>query len=132
MEFDLLDAAATTRFDAACKAAGGKLISGLYAALAITDHEVAGRADYYGMSVLGSRDRGNFLLAQGWMCNFAPVAFHTAGSSSFEELVAVAHEGHLRAKRLADSDRESERQLIADLSAGRHAGEVGNREIQRH
>ncbi|MGC0364609.1 hypothetical protein ABH922_002593 [Rhodococcus sp. 27YEA15] len=116
VELDLLDAPSTVSFDAVCKAAGGKLISGIYAAVSIADYELAGRSDYYGMSVLSSRGLGNFHLSQGWMCSFAPVAFHVGATSTFTELVAAAHAGHLRAKRLADVPIRSV--LLALLEAG--------------
>lgn len=122
VEFDLLDTAGTDAFDAVCKAAGGKLISGIYAALAITDYELAGRPEYYGMSVLNSRDVGNYALSQGWFCNFAPVAFRTADASSFRELMPLAHEGHLRSKRLARVPVQAV--IMALLASGASAEEV--------
>jgi hypothetical protein len=101
IEFPLLDAAGAERFDRVCKASGATVIAGIYAAVAITEFELAGRADYFGIAVLGTRMLDGFALSQGWFCNFAPVAFEVLGARSFTDLVSRAQDGHIRAKRLA-------------------------------
>jgi hypothetical protein len=101
IEFTLLDAAGTERFERECKASGASMIGGIYAAVAITEFELARHADYFGIAVLGTRLFRDFALSQGWFCNFAPVAFEVVGSRSFTDLVSRAQDGHTRAKRLA-------------------------------
>lgn len=101
IEIDLLDAAETDAFEAACKRAGGKFVTGLLAAVAITDHEVAGRESYAGITVLGTRHLGNFALSQGWFCNFAPVGFPVAGSADFGAVVQRATAAYARTKKTA-------------------------------
>ncbi|HEY9313178.1 MAG TPA: condensation domain-containing protein [Williamsia sp.] len=101
VELDLLDATGLDDFDRVCKASGTKLISGIFAAVAITEYELAFRTDYFGISVLNTRMTADFALSQGWFCAFAPVAFNVSGSPTFTDLLPSAQAGHTRAKRLA-------------------------------
>ncbi|GAA1481463.1 condensation domain-containing protein [Gordonia sinesedis] len=102
VELPILDGPAVTAFDRVCKAAGGRVPDGVYAALAITDRELAGRTDYYGMTVFNTRSAlDGFESSQGWFCSFGPVEFSVDGAATFTDLVATARAGHQRAKRLA-------------------------------
>lgn len=101
IELNLLDADGIAAFDRVCKASGASFLSGIYAAVAITEYELAARADYFGISVLATRLVADFGLSQGWFCNFAPVAFGVSGAGSFTELLPAALAGYNRAKRLA-------------------------------
>jgi len=71
---DLLTGERADAFEAACRAAGGRLTSGIFAALAETERRLAGRDRYAGVTVLGTRDAG-CAMTHGWLCNFAPVTF---------------------------------------------------------
>ncbi|MBF6209938.1 hypothetical protein IU433_03720 [Nocardia puris] len=86
---DLLDAAECEAFAAACKAAGGGFSAGLYAALALTERETAGRTGYLAMNVVGTRSAPEYQMAQGWFVNLLPVGFDTA-DADFAELVRRA------------------------------------------
>ncbi|WP_439032473.1 condensation domain-containing protein [Gordonia terrae] len=102
IELTLLDAPAITAFDAACRAAGGRFVDGIYAALAIADREMAGADDYYGMTVFNTRAAlDGFATAQGWFCNFAPVDFSVANAGTFAELIPAANAARRRARDLA-------------------------------
>lgn len=102
IELPLLDRAGIAGFDRACKAAGGRFLAGLYAALAITDHELGGVDNYYGMTVFDCRAMlPTYAADQGWICSFAPVEFAVSGASTFSELVPRANVGYERAKKLA-------------------------------
>ncbi|UGT62270.1 condensation domain-containing protein [Nocardia asteroides] len=107
IEFDLLDADGTAAFDAVCKSEGVRFVAGVLAAVAVADLEIAGKPDYYGMIVTSTRDRGDYLLSQGWFCNFAPVAFPVRSAGTFRELLAHAHAGYERALRLAAAPVQS-------------------------
>lgn len=107
IEFDLLDADGTAAFDAVCKGEGVRFVAGVLAAIAVADLEIAGRDGYYGLIVTSTRDRGDYLLSQGWFCNFAPVAFPTAEARTFRELLPLAHAGYERALRLAAAPVQS-------------------------
>ncbi|MFC6010650.1 condensation domain-containing protein [Nocardia lasii] len=101
IEFDLLGRAGSTAFAEVCRAAGGRYLAGVLAAVAVTDLETAGRGEYYGMTVVSTRGLGDFLLTQGWLCNFAPLSFRVEDCASFTELVSRANAAYDRAIRLA-------------------------------
>lgn len=97
----ILDGDELDSFETACAAAGGKFIDGVYAAVAITDHELGGADDYFGMTVLNTRAVApKFATAQGWFCSFAPVEFRVAGADNFSDLLPAAQVGRRRAKEL--------------------------------
>ncbi|GAA5060937.1 condensation domain-containing protein [Nocardia callitridis] len=122
IEFDLLDHVGTRAFDAVCKSNGARYVAGVLAAVAITDYEVGGRDEYYGMTVLSTRDLGDFLVSQGWFCQFAPVSFPVHTSASFTELLAHAHAGYQRAMRLGAVPVQSV--IAALLASGAHIDAV--------
>ncbi|SIR79102.1 Condensation domain-containing protein [Williamsia sterculiae] len=102
IEMPILDRAGVTDFDIACKAAGGSVFSGVYAALAIAARELTGADEYYGMTVLNSRGAApQFTTAQGWFCAFSPVEIPLAGARAFTDVVAIAHAAVARTKELA-------------------------------
>ncbi|WP_055475016.1 condensation domain-containing protein [Gordonia sp. HS-NH1] len=102
VEVSLLDRAGIVAFDAACRAAGGRFIDGVYAAIAIADRELAGAEDYYGMTVFNTRVAlDGYATSQGWFCSFAPVEFSMTGASTFAELIPAAHAARRRARDLA-------------------------------
>ncbi|OZC54721.1 hypothetical protein CH286_00040 [Rhodococcus sp. WWJCD1] len=103
VERHLLDAGATAAFDAACKSAGARMSSGIFAAVAITDFELAGTAEYFGITVLSTRHHGDYGQSQGWFVNFAPVAFEVAGNGKFSDVAPLAHSGFEQAKQIAEA-----------------------------
>ncbi|MFI8569198.1 condensation domain-containing protein [Rhodococcus sp. NPDC078407] len=103
VERHLLDAGSTSAFDAACKAAGARMSSGIFAAVGITDFELAGNSEYFGITVLSTRHHGDYGQSQGWFVNFAPVAFEVAGSAAFSDVAALAHKGFEQAKQIAEA-----------------------------
>lgn len=101
VEQHLLDADATESFDRACKSAGARVSSGVFAAVAITDFEIAGHDDYFGITVLSTRHLGDYGRSQGWFVNFAPVAFSVRDAASFDALAGRAHDAFERARQIA-------------------------------
>lgn len=97
----LLDAEGAAALDRACKAAGARLSSGIFAAVAIADYELAGRENYFGITVLSTRHLGDYGQSQGWFVNFAPVAFDVVGAETFSALAPRAHQGFEEAKKIA-------------------------------
>lgn len=122
IELDLLDAGGIARFDRVCRDAGGTFLSGIYAAVAITEYELADRTDYFGISVLATRLLADFGMSQGWFCNFAPVAFPVAGAGAFTDLIPAALAGYTRAKRLAAVPAQSV--IAALLGSGADPADV--------
>ncbi|WP_128646192.1 condensation domain-containing protein [Rhodococcus sp. BS-15] len=103
VERDLLSKELTAAFDAACKAAGARMSSGIFAAVGITDFELAGNTDYFGITVLSTRHHGDYGQSQGWFVNFAPVAFEVAGNDTFSDVAVLAHRGFEQAKQIAEA-----------------------------
>lgn len=101
VERHLLDADATAALDRACKAAGARISSGVFAAVGITDYELAGRSDYFGITVLSTRHLGDYGQSQGWFVNFAPVAFEVAGAGTFGVVAERANDGFEASKKIA-------------------------------
>jgi hypothetical protein len=102
LEMTMLDRDGIAAFDSACRSAGGSVVSGIYAALAITGRELAGLTTYYGMTVLNTRAMlPRFATSQGWFCSFAPVEIDTTGATRFSDLMAASRAAQQRAKRLA-------------------------------
>jgi hypothetical protein len=101
VERHLLDADATAALDRACKAAGSRISSGVFAAVGIADFELAGRDHYFGITVLSTRHLGDYGVSQGWFVNFAPVAFEVADAGTFAEVAVRAHAGFEAAKTIA-------------------------------
>lgn len=101
VERHLLDASATAALDAACKASGARISSGVFAAVAITDYELAGRTDYFGITVLSTRHLGDYGQSQGWFVNFAPVAFEVGGAEAFSTVARRAHASFEESKQIA-------------------------------
>lgn len=102
-ERHLLDAEETAAFERACKAAGARISSGIFAAVAVTDHELAGRESYFGITMLSTRHLGDYGQSQGWFVNFAPVAFDVADARTFSEVAARAHDEFDRAKQIGEA-----------------------------
>ncbi|MGA9871514.1 MAG: condensation domain-containing protein [Rhodococcus sp. (in: high G+C Gram-positive bacteria)] len=101
VEHHLLDADATAAFDRACKAAGARISSGVFAAVGVTDFELARRDEYFGITVLSTRHLGDYAQSQGWFVNFAPVAFRVGDASTFAEVAARAHLAFEQSKAVA-------------------------------
>lgn len=101
VERHLLDADATAALDRACKAAGARISSGVFAAVGIADFELAGRTDYFGITVLSTRHLGDYAQSQGWFVNFAPVAFTVGDAGAFSEVAVGAHAGFEASKKIA-------------------------------
>lgn len=123
LELPILDGEALVAFDQVCKSAGGRVLPGVYAALAITGYELAGVDDYYGMTVFNSRAAmPQFATAQGWFCSFAPIEIPVGGADTFTELVPAAAAAYQRAKELAVVPVRSA--LAAMIAAGASAEDV--------
>ena len=98
-ESDALTGDEVAAFDALCKAAGGRFLSGVFAALAVAERRLAKVDRYLGAVVLGTRS-GDTLMSHGWFCNFAPIDL-PVGDGPFAETVAAAEAAYGTAKQLA-------------------------------
>ena len=100
MRVDLLDADGVRDLENRCRAAGSSVQAGVYAALAVATAELTGACDYYGVTVLGTRDTAS-ARTFGWLCNFAPVAFAVAPGEPLSATLATATAALRQAKQIA-------------------------------
>lgn len=98
----LMDDAQATAFERTCQEHGGKLFTGLLAAVGMALHRVTGVATYRGFMPVGERREPEFRHAFGWFVNTLPVEFAltgpvagTAGSTAldFAEVLVGARDG---------------------------------------
>ncbi|WP_423463473.1 hypothetical protein ACO229_01340 [Promicromonospora sp. MS192] len=99
----LLDAGGLARLDELAAAHGARFTGAVFAGIALTDARLTGATDWFGVTVVGSRGPG-CETAQGWLCNFAPVAFPVAGGgapASFTDVLPAADAAFRSARKVA-------------------------------
>lgn len=77
----LMDAAQTERFESACAAAGARFVGGLFACLALVEHELTGALTYYGLTPRDSRKPTDNFMTQGWFTGLIPITVPIAATS---------------------------------------------------
>jgi hypothetical protein len=99
----LLDANGVARLDELAEAHGARFTGAVFAGIALTDARLTGAADWFGVTVVGTRGPG-FETAQGWLCNFAPVTFpvaHGGAPASFTDVLPAANTAFGQARKVA-------------------------------
>jgi mycolipenoyl-CoA---2-(long-chain-fatty acyl)-trehalose mycolipenoyltransferase / long-chain-acyl-CoA---trehalose acyltransferase len=97
---DLLDAAGTEAFDAACRAAGARFIGGVVACTALAERELTGNEIYHGFTARDTRTPGIDTMTVGWFASLVPVTVPIAGDS-FPEAARAAQKSFDAGKDLA-------------------------------
>ncbi|MCM6775492.1 condensation domain-containing protein [Nocardia sp. CDC159] len=118
--FDLLTGRECEAFTRACAAAGGSFASGVYAAIALTELELAGRTKYVGLNLVGTRNNPRFQFTQGWFVNLLPIVFEVGAAARFTELIGRARTALQEIKPLG---------AIPLFAALPRAGELSGRHI---
>jgi len=77
----LMDPAQTERFESACTAAGARFVGGLFACLALVEHEFTGALTYYGLTPRDSRTAADNFMTQGWFTGLIPITVPIAAAS---------------------------------------------------
>ncbi|MBV8180996.1 MAG: acyltransferase [Mycobacterium sp.] len=77
----LMDADQTERFESACTAAGARFVGGLFACLALVEHEFTGALTYYGLTPRDSRTGADNFMTQGWFTGLIPITVPIAAAS---------------------------------------------------
>lgn len=77
----LMDAAQTERFEAACAAVGARFIGGLFACIALVEHEFTGALTYYGLTPRDTRRTTDNFMTQGWFTGLVPITVPIAAAS---------------------------------------------------
>ncbi len=85
----LMDPAQTERFEAACAGAGARFVGGLFACLALVEHEFTGALTYYGLTPRDSRTGADNFMTQGWFTGLIPITV-PIGAASFGEAAWAA------------------------------------------
>ena len=98
---ELMDAAATESFDAACVAAGARFIGGVLACAAFAEHELTGKNTYHGFTAKDTRTAGIDTMTVGWFASLIPVTVPIAGET-FAQAARAAQKSFDDAQRLAD------------------------------
>ncbi|MEZ0365369.1 condensation domain-containing protein [Mycobacterium sp. pUA109] len=80
----LMDPAQTERFESACTAAGARFVGGLFACLALVEHEFTGALTYYGLTPRDSRTAADNFMTQGWFTGLIPITVPVAATSFAE------------------------------------------------
>ncbi len=77
----LMDAAQTERFESACTAVGARFIGGLFACIALVEHEFTGALTYYGLTPRDTRRTTDNFMTQGWFTGLVPITVPIAAAS---------------------------------------------------
>jgi hypothetical protein len=77
----LMDAQQTERFESACSAVGARFIGGLFACLALVEHEFTGAPTYYGLTPRDTRRTTDNFMTQGWFTGLVPITVPIAAAS---------------------------------------------------
>ncbi|MGY4710703.1 condensation domain-containing protein [Mycolicibacterium sp. CBM1] len=80
----VMDAEQTARFEAACTAAGARFVGGLFAAIAMVEHELTGAATYYGLTPRDTRRTSDNFMTQGWFTGLVPITVPIAAATFAE------------------------------------------------
>ena len=89
--------------EAHCRAAGGRLSTGVLAAVAVSLHREGGPDVYRALLPVSTRDRGSEAHSMGWFVNTLPVEFSVAEGRGFAEIVASAQDALVAMHRSADA-----------------------------
>ena len=96
----LFEEADAVRFEQFCAAHGGKFLSGVCTALALTEYELAGRDFYFGLTPVNTRSTDGEAGSVGWYTNLVPVTLPVAAADSFTSLVGKAQQSYEQAREL--------------------------------
>lgn len=80
----LMDAEQTARFESVCTVAGARFVGGLFACLAMVDHEFTGAPTYFGLTPRDTRRTSDNFMTQGWFTGLVPITVPVAATSFAE------------------------------------------------
>ncbi|PZT99681.1 MAG: condensation protein [Gordonia sp. (in: high G+C Gram-positive bacteria)] len=117
---DLLDDEQTNRFTAVCSAAGGSLLSGVMAALAIVYAELGGGPVFRCVIPRHTRTDQQWFGALGWFVATVPFRLDTSGATDFGQIIARAADEMRRVRKAGN---------LPYLRVGEILGHTGDTEI---
>lgn len=118
----ILTAEAAADCDRRADSLGVAFTAVVYASLAATEYELSGRTSYFTATVLATRTAEQ-AATQGWLCNFAPIAFTHDPDGPIDELVHTAAAAVRRARELSSLPVHAALAVLA--AEGRYQPEVG-------
>lgn len=77
----LMDPEQTAQFESACDGAGARFIGGLFACMALVEHEFTGALTYYGLTPRDTRRTSENFMTQGWFTGLVPITIPIAAAS---------------------------------------------------
>jgi hypothetical protein len=89
--FPLMDKQQTDRFESRCREVGARFSGGVFACVALAEHELTGSDTYFGLTPFDTRRAPAEYLTVGWYASFIPMAVPTAGRSFAEAALAAQH-----------------------------------------
>lgn len=99
---DLFEESAALGFESVCTASGAKFLGGLFAAIALTEHELAGREKYFVFTPVNTRATPGEQSAIGWYTSLVPVSVAVRPDDTFTTLAPRAQAGVDAGRELAD------------------------------
>lgn len=78
--FELMDEDQMHSFELACSAAGSRVIGGLFAGLALAEHQISGTAVYTGLTTTNGREPDE-MLTMGWCTGMVPITIPIEGAT---------------------------------------------------
>src|ERR1700741_5606338 len=85
----LMHAEQTERFESACTAVSARFIGGLFACIALVEHEFTGALTYYGLTPRDTRTGSDNFMTQGWFTGLIPITVPIA-ATTFNEAAYAA------------------------------------------
>ncbi|NMO01124.1 hypothetical protein HH308_07825 [Gordonia sp. TBRC 11910] len=119
---DVLTAEQAAAVDRRADCLGVGFTAVVYASLAATEYELTGRTSYFTATVLATRTPSQ-ARTQGWLCNFAPVAFTHDPHGPIDELVHTAAAAVRQARELSTLPVHAALAILAE--EGRYHPEAG-------
>ncbi|NKY48565.1 condensation domain-containing protein [Nocardia cerradoensis] len=110
----LFEEAEALRFEQVCQDFGGKFLGGVFAAIALTEHELTGRDKYFVFTPVNTRSTPGEQGAIGWYTSLVPVAVAVRPDETFTSLVGRAQAQADAAKELAQVCVHRVLELAAD------------------
>jgi mycolipenoyl-CoA---2-(long-chain-fatty acyl)-trehalose mycolipenoyltransferase / long-chain-acyl-CoA---trehalose acyltransferase len=77
----LMNPEQTARFESACAVAGVRFIGGLFACIALVEHEFTGAVTYFGLTPRDTRRTSENFMTQGWFTGLVPITVPIAAAS---------------------------------------------------
>jgi Condensation domain len=85
---ELMDEQQTARFESACIAAGARFSGGVFACIALVEHQLTGSETYYGITPFDGRGTPAESMTVGWFVGLVPITVPVA--ASFAETTRAA------------------------------------------